>query len=179
MATILGIESTCDETAAAVVADGWLVRSNVVATQVELHAKYRGVVPEIASRAHIENILPVLAVAATPASPHADDVIDERMTQLLADYADVLAMTQGRRLQGEPEALVARALAADPNHVKALALAGSAAFERGEYRAAIRHWQLLLTRVPANVDFARSIRGGIAQAEERLKLAPLASPIVP
>src|SRR4051794_34144825 len=60
MATILGIESTCDETAAAVVVDGYDVRSNVVATQVELHAKYRGVVPEIASRAHIENILPVL-----------------------------------------------------------------------------------------------------------------------
>jgi N6-L-threonylcarbamoyladenine synthase len=60
MPTILAIESTCDETAAAVVVDGRDVRSNVVATQVELHAKYRGVVPEIASRAHIENILPVL-----------------------------------------------------------------------------------------------------------------------
>ena len=60
MARILGIESTCDETAAAVVVDGYDVRSNVVASQVELHAKYRGVVPEIASRAHIENILPVL-----------------------------------------------------------------------------------------------------------------------
>ena len=60
MATILGIESTCDETGAAVVADGFDVRSNIVASQVELHAKYRGVVPEIASRAHIENILPVL-----------------------------------------------------------------------------------------------------------------------
>lgn len=60
MPTILGIESTCDETAAAVVVDGDDVRSNVVATQAELHAKYRGVVPEIASRAHIENILPVL-----------------------------------------------------------------------------------------------------------------------
>src|SRR5215216_1933703 len=60
MSTILGIESTCDETAAAVVVDGWDVRSNIVASQVELHAKYRGVVPEIASRAHIENILPVL-----------------------------------------------------------------------------------------------------------------------
>src|SRR5919112_934120 len=60
MATILGIESTCYETAAAVVVDGFDVRSNVVATQVELHAKYRGVVPEIASRAHIENLLPVL-----------------------------------------------------------------------------------------------------------------------
>src|SRR5436305_2364819 len=60
MPLILGIESTCDETAASVVADGWDVRSNVVASQVELHARYRGVVPEIASRAHIENILPVI-----------------------------------------------------------------------------------------------------------------------
>jgi N6-L-threonylcarbamoyladenine synthase len=57
---VLGIESTCDETAAAVVADGVDVRGNVVSSQVELHARYRGVVPEIASRAHIENILPVL-----------------------------------------------------------------------------------------------------------------------
>ena len=61
--TILGIESTCDETAASVVVDGFDVRSNVVATQVELHAKYRGVVPEIACRAHIENILPVIREA--------------------------------------------------------------------------------------------------------------------
>src|SRR5438105_13261297 len=60
MASILGIESTCDETAAAVVDDGFDVRSNVIASQVELHARYRGVVPEIASRAHIENILPVI-----------------------------------------------------------------------------------------------------------------------
>jgi len=60
MPTILGIESTCDETGASIVIDGRDVRSNVVASQVELHAKYRGVVPEIASRAHIENILPVV-----------------------------------------------------------------------------------------------------------------------
>src|SRR3954470_23379851 len=60
MSTILAIESTCDETGGAIVVDGWDVRSNVVASQVELHAQYRGVVPEIASRAHIENILPVV-----------------------------------------------------------------------------------------------------------------------
>src|SRR6059058_2794321 len=60
MSVILGIESTCDETGAAVVVDGHDLRSNVVASQVELHARYRGVVPEIASRAHIENILPVI-----------------------------------------------------------------------------------------------------------------------
>jgi N6-L-threonylcarbamoyladenine synthase len=68
MAAILGIESTCDETGAAVVIDGRDVRSNVVATQVELHEKFRGVVPEIASRAHIENILPVIREALDTAA---------------------------------------------------------------------------------------------------------------
>jgi N6-L-threonylcarbamoyladenine synthase len=57
---ILGIETSCDETAAAVVTDGIHVKSSVVASQVELHQKYGGVVPEIASRAHIENLIPVL-----------------------------------------------------------------------------------------------------------------------
>src|SRR5690242_16251958 len=78
MPTILGIESTCDETGAAVVSDGYRVRSNVVASQVELHAKYRGVVPEIASRAHIENILPVLSEAMTQAgfAPNDFSAID-------------------------------------------------------------------------------------------------------
>jgi N6-L-threonylcarbamoyladenine synthase len=78
MAVILGIESTCDETAAAIVADGGIVRSNVVASQVDLHAKYRGVVPEIASRAHIENILPVLreAMASAGFEPNDFSAID-------------------------------------------------------------------------------------------------------
>ena len=74
MPLILGIESTCDETAAAVVEDGTRVRSSVVATQVELHEKYRGVVPEIASRAHIENILPVLREAVTTAGVALHDL---------------------------------------------------------------------------------------------------------
>jgi N6-L-threonylcarbamoyladenine synthase len=74
MPTILGIESTCDETAASVVVDGRDVRSNVVATQVELHAKYRGVVPEIASRAHIENILPVLEESLAKAACGLADI---------------------------------------------------------------------------------------------------------
>lgn len=74
MAMILGIESTCDETAAAVVQDGVRVRSSVIATQFELHEKYRGVVPEIASRAHIENILPVLREAIAQAEVTWDDI---------------------------------------------------------------------------------------------------------
>lgn len=71
---ILGIESTCDETGAAVVADGFDVRSNVVASQIDLHAPYRGVVPEIASRAHIENILPVVRDAAEMARVQLKDI---------------------------------------------------------------------------------------------------------
>jgi N6-L-threonylcarbamoyladenine synthase len=74
MALILGIESTCDETAAAVVEGGRRVLSSVVATQVELHEKYRGVVPEIASRAHIENILPVLREATAKARVELHDL---------------------------------------------------------------------------------------------------------
>ena len=60
---ILGIETSCDETAAAVVADGRIVKSSVIASQNKLHEKYGGVVPEIASRAHIEKIYPVIAEA--------------------------------------------------------------------------------------------------------------------
>jgi len=60
---ILGIETSCDETAAAVVESGRAVRSSVVASQVKLHEKYGGVVPEIASRAHLENIYPVVSDA--------------------------------------------------------------------------------------------------------------------
>jgi len=74
MARILGIESTCDETAAAVVADGRTVLSNIVASQAHLHAKYRGVVPEIASRAHIENILPVLRESLEAAKTTLDQI---------------------------------------------------------------------------------------------------------
>ncbi|MCX5689762.1 MAG: tRNA (adenosine(37)-N6)-threonylcarbamoyltransferase complex transferase subunit TsaD [Planctomycetota bacterium] len=64
---ILGIESSCDETAAAVVESGALVRSSVVASQTALHEEYAGVVPEIASRAHVEQILPVIREALAQA----------------------------------------------------------------------------------------------------------------
>ncbi len=63
MTTILGIETSCDETAAAVVDDGRVVRSSVVSSQVDLHARFGGVVPEIASRAHVELVGPVFADA--------------------------------------------------------------------------------------------------------------------
>ena len=67
MTLILGIETSCDETAAAVVADGRTVVSSVVSSQVDLHARFGGVVPEVASRAHVELITPVIAQAMVEA----------------------------------------------------------------------------------------------------------------
>src|SRR5215831_15472100 len=64
--------------------------------------------------------------------------------QLLADYADSLAMAQGRTLKGEPENVLKRALAADPNNVKALVLAGTAAFDRNDKAGAARYWERAL-----------------------------------
>jgi len=71
---ILGIETSCDETAAAVVADGQIIKSSVIASQTELHEKYGGVVPEIASRAHIEKIYPVIAEALAQAKVGKDGI---------------------------------------------------------------------------------------------------------
>lgn len=84
--------------------------------------------------------------------------------QLLADYADVLAMSQGRRLQGEPERLIGQALKIDPDNVKALALAGTAAFEKKDFKGAITHWERILKVVPADSDIADSVRDSIADA---------------
>ncbi|MCA9986390.1 MAG: tRNA (adenosine(37)-N6)-threonylcarbamoyltransferase complex transferase subunit TsaD [Anaerolineales bacterium] len=87
MTRILAIESSCDETAAAVIADGTRILSNVVASQNELHAKYGGVFPEVASRRHIEVIYTVVA---------------EAMAQAGLTFADLdcLAVTQGPGLVG-------------------------------------------------------------------------------
>jgi len=71
---ILAIETSCDETAAAVIEDGWIVRSNVVATQAAMHAKYGGVFPEIASRMHVETITPVIREAMQQAAAHWGDL---------------------------------------------------------------------------------------------------------
>ena len=71
---ILAIESSCDETAAAVIADGKEILSSVVASQALLHERYGGVVPEIASRAHIENIYPVIEKAILDAKVDREQI---------------------------------------------------------------------------------------------------------
>jgi len=84
---ILGIESSCDETAAAVVQEGQKVLSNIVASQVSIHRKYGGVVPELASRHHLEAILPVIQEALSQAEMELKDI-------------DGIAVTQGPGLVG-------------------------------------------------------------------------------
>ena len=84
--------------------------------------------------------------------------------QLWADYADALAMTSGKTLLGVPTKLLDKALALDPQNFKALALAGSAAMERGEYAVTVRHWEKLLKMIPKEDDNARIVASGIQQA---------------
>jgi N6-L-threonylcarbamoyladenine synthase len=71
---VLGIESSCDETAASVVQDGRIILSNVVNSQIDIHALYGGVVPEVAARSHIEVINPVIEQALTDANLTWDDI---------------------------------------------------------------------------------------------------------
>ncbi len=80
-ALVLGIESSCDETAAAVVADGRRVVSSVIASQVKDHAPFGGVVPELASRRHLENIVPVVRAACRQAGLSLKDLSGIAVTQ--------------------------------------------------------------------------------------------------
>mgnify|MGYP001178178010 CR=1 FL=1 len=85
--TVLGIETSCDETSAAVVRNGRIVMSNVISSQVDLHRKYGGVVPEIASRKHVELIMPVINQAVEEAGISLRDI-------------DVVGVTYGPGLVG-------------------------------------------------------------------------------
>jgi cytochrome c-type biogenesis protein CcmH len=85
---------------------------------------------------------------------------------LLADLADVTGMAQGRRLAGEPARLVQHALDADPRHVKALALAGSVAFEAKDYAAARSYWQRLVAVLPPESPMRQSVQGSIDEATQ-------------
>jgi cytochrome c-type biogenesis protein CcmH len=87
-----------------------------------------------------------------------------RDAQLLADLAEALAMARGRRLDGEPEQLIARALELEPANLKALALAGTAAFARKDYAAAAAQWEKMLPLVPADSEDARSIQSSVDEA---------------
>jgi len=104
-ALILGIETSCDETAAALVTDAGEIRSSVVSSQAELHARYGGVVPEVASRRHLELVTPVIREALTEADATLADVERVAVTQgpgligaLLVGLAAAKAVAWSRRL---------------------------------------------------------------------------------
>lgn len=102
MVKILAIESSCDETAAAVVGDGYRVYSNIIASQIPVHRLYGGVVPEIASRHHLDAVVPVVDQALKQANTALNDI-------------DAIAVTQGPGLIGS--------LLVGVNYGKALAFA--------------------------------------------------------
>jgi cytochrome c-type biogenesis protein CcmH len=101
---------------------------------------------------------------AADAYAHADALIPDNAA-LLADYADVLAMAQGRKLAGKPAALAQRALAIDPNHRKALALAATAALEARDLEGALAYWRHLLAQFPQASDDAKQVTAIIAEIE--------------
>ncbi|MGH9274484.1 MAG: tRNA (adenosine(37)-N6)-threonylcarbamoyltransferase complex transferase subunit TsaD [Acidimicrobiales bacterium] len=111
---ILGIETSCDETAAAIVEAGTSVLSSVVSSQVDLHARYGGVVPEIASRAHVDLIVPVVAQAFVEAG------LSDRAIDGAGCEVDAVAATYGPGLVG--------ALLVGVSAAKALALAWDVPF---------------------------------------------------
>ena len=102
MVRILAIESSCDETAAAVISDGYKVESNIISTQIPVHRLYGGVVPEIASRHHLDAVVPVVDAALAEAGVGLGDI-------------DAVAVTQGPGLIGS--------LLVGVNYGKALAFA--------------------------------------------------------
>ena len=104
-ALILGLESSCDETAAALVSAAGEIRSSVVSSQADLHARFGGVVPEIASRRHLELVLPVVREALGEAGASLDDVDSVAVTQgpglvgaLLVGLSAAKALAWGRGL---------------------------------------------------------------------------------
>jgi cytochrome c-type biogenesis protein CcmH len=90
-----------------------------------------------------------------------------RDAELLVELADALAMANGQRLAGDPEKLIERALQIDPKNLKALALAGTAAFNRGDFAGAAARWERMLPLVPADSEDARVVRENVELARAK------------
>jgi N6-L-threonylcarbamoyladenine synthase len=160
---ILGIETSCDETAASVVEDGRHALSNVVASQIDIHKEYGGVVPEVAARSHIEVVLPVIHEALDKASATWDDI-------------DGIAVTAGPGLLGSLliGTLTARTIALARrkplyavNHVVAHTFANFLIDPQPEFpmlslSASGKHSELLLFHSPLNYTLLGSTRDDAA-----------------
>jgi len=136
---VLGIESSCDETAAAVVSDGTEVLSNVIASQIDVHGKYGGIVPEIASRKHMEAIIPVIRQALDDAGVSISDI-------------EGIAVTRGPGLVGS--------LLVGLSTAKAMAFAGGIPFAGVNHIVGHIAAIFLTDRIPAFPFTALVVSGG-------------------
>jgi len=109
--------------------------------------------------------------AAATAYRHALDASAKvaRDPQIWCEYADALGMAQGGRLAGRPRELIDRALALDAAHPRALEMAGSAAYEGGDFHAAAHYWQQLLAQLPAGSAEHAQLAAAITRAEQRAR----------
>lgn len=102
----------------------------------------------------------------------------ERMpddAQLYADWADALGGSRGGDLSGEPQQLIDKALALDASNVKALALAGTVAFQKQDYAGAVQHWEKILAQLPPEEELARAVRASVDEARAKAGMPPLAA----
>jgi cytochrome c-type biogenesis protein CcmH len=96
----------------------------------------------------------------------------------LADLADAVAMANNRSLDGEPEKLIAQAIKLDPDNPKALAMAGSVAFSRGDFKAAVANWEHAVKVADPASGYAQDLQGAVEEARKRAGLPP-AAPALP
>jgi cytochrome c-type biogenesis protein CcmH len=108
-------------------------------------------------------------------------VVDMRPkdAQGYADLADAKAMAAGRKLAGEPAALIAKALELDPKNLKALALAGTIAFDGNDFAKAARLWEAAIAAAEPGSELARNLEGGVAEARSRAGLPAASAPAAP
>lgn len=120
------------------------------------------------SYVRLGRIEPALAAFKKAAALRGDDAA------LLVDYADVLAVANGRNLEGEPRALIERALKLQPDNLKALSLAGAAAFDRKDYAGAVQNWERVVRLSPPDSPYLQELQAGIDEARKLGGVAPRA-----
>jgi len=98
--------------------------------------------------------------------------IEPKNADYLISYADTLAVTLNKNLQGEPDRLIKRALELDPQNVRGLSLAGSAAFDRQDYADAVAYWKDIMKLVPADSEMARTTLASIGEAQSLMDTSP-------
>lgn len=103
-------------------------------------------------------------------------IAEGKFADLLTEYADTLAMANNGTLEGEPIKVIDQALAAEPNHIRALWLKGTYEYDKANYPAALTYWRRIRSQVPPNSEEAKTMDGNIAEIESRMRASGLAVP---